>query len=530
MRTVVLCWMVLMSVPALCGIARGQNIEWERYYTEPASVYPNPSEEYEGRHLLPMPDGGYVVTGYCGLSTSAVLRLDSEGNRLWEHRVEDDKRNIYPEHGWEGELSSFLKFSFLREDGRVVFLGNLGLSHFSDHGSIYMLVIDDETGATLDTIAGLHVDSVTSIDKDAVVCRSRSGEFMVVSVWDYSAKPDTLGWLYIDGFTSRGRPGRWWSFVHAGEDREGVIYQVPVSLVQAEDDNFVLLGHQTNDTNGLPHLFLLKMDNRGNVIWQREPGKLNSVGAAVDLVNTADGGFVGAYWDHSQFHDPAAEPVATLYAIKFDRDGNTEWERELMSREYLVPKSICQTEDGGYAIAGYSSRYDSLGNYVYEAEQWLLVRLDSNGYRESLYEWGDTTLQGNRLFDVIGHPDGSVIVTGEDDWYPAKLYVAKIGREVAGATGAGTGSTAAASMQVVPNPANDRVRIEWHAGTNDRERIRAVRLYDLLGRSVLEGKDVAGMSGSVELDVSEIPAGTYRAVGESENGSAVVSKAVVLIR
>lgn len=47
---------------------------------------------------------------------------------------------------------------------------------------------------------------------------------------------------------------------------------------------------------------------------------------------------------------------------------------------------------------------------------------------------------------------------------------------------------------------------------------------------MMEGRDVAGMSGSVELDVSEIPAGPYRAVGESVNGATVVSRPVMIVR
>lgn len=49
----------------------GQEIEWERVYSE---EHPLSSAYYSGKHIEPMPDGGYVVTAVTGGASRLLWR------------------------------------------------------------------------------------------------------------------------------------------------------------------------------------------------------------------------------------------------------------------------------------------------------------------------------------------------------------------------------------------------------------------------------------------------------------------------
>lgn len=86
----------------------------------------------------------------------------------------------------------------------------------------------------------------------------------------------------------------------------------------------------------------------------------------------------------------------------------------------------------------------------------------------------------------------------------------------------------AGTLTAIPNPAVDRIRFEWRSFS--RKEAIGVRLFDALGRDVL-GRPVAfELSGSVEIDISSLPAGTYRAVVEGREGDVLAVRSVMVIR
>ncbi len=84
----------------------------------------------------------------------------------------------------------------------------------------------------------------------------------------------------------------------------------------------------------------------------------------------------------------------------------------------------------------------------------------------------------------------------------------------------------ASSVEFSPNPSRDRVRVQY-VGEGVA---MGITLYDMQGRLVY--REPVGFSGSgvVELDVSGLPVGTYRAVIEEKSGAVLVAGSVAVVR
>lgn len=83
-------------------------------------------------------------------------------------------------------------------------------------------------------------------------------------------------------------------------------------------------------------------------------------------------------------------------------------------------------------------------------------------------------------------------------------------------------------VEVSPNPARDRLRIVcFSTGIGEG---MWVRLYDMQGREVFGRSFPLDEAGRAEVDLSELPAGAYRAVVLGRDGRAVVSKSVMIVR
>lgn len=84
------------------------------------------------------------------------------------------------------------------------------------------------------------------------------------------------------------------------------------------------------------------------------------------------------------------------------------------------------------------------------------------------------------------------------------------------------------TFSVVPNPARDRLRVVLRSSMIGEG--TGVRFYDLLGRDMLGNVVPLGSSGVAEIDVSNLPAGAYRAVVEGKEGDVIAVRSVMVVR
>ncbi|MEO0265819.1 MAG: hypothetical protein ABIM43_04320, partial [candidate division WOR-3 bacterium] len=133
---------------------------------------------------------------------------------------------------------------------------------------------------------------------------------------------------------------------------------------------------------GYSDVYLLKIDESGNKVWERTYGGSN-YDYAYSICPASGGGYVvaGYTWSYGAGGD--------VYLIKIDESGNKVWERTYGGSNYDEANSICPASGGGYVVAGYTESYGAGGD-VY------LIKIDENGYappiegKVNLSNHGDT--------------------------------------------------------------------------------------------------------------------------------------------
>jgi hypothetical protein len=153
-----------------------------------------------------------------------------------------------------------------------------------------------------------------------------------------------------------------------------------------------------------------------NKLWDKTFG-----GPGIDHLfsgqRTSDGGFIfggasnsGAGGDKT---DPFKGGNSDFWIVKMDSLGNKQWDKAYGSADEDLLRSICQTTDGGYLLAGTNYGVGISGDKTQAGkgyDDYWIVKIDSNGNKL----W-DKTFGGNdsdMLYAVKQTPDGGFLLAG----------------------------------------------------------------------------------------------------------------------
>lgn len=133
--------------------------------------------------------------------------------------------------------------------------------------------------------------------------------------------------------------------------------EIGKSVVQLSDSSYVMAGYTSSTGVGGYDVFLVKADKNGSLLWQKTIGG-SDWDFAYSMDTTSDGGFIIAGTTYSFGHGNADG-----YIIKTDGNGNVIWTKTYGGNKDDEFKSVIQTADGNYALAGYTKSYnDTLGD------------------------------------------------------------------------------------------------------------------------------------------------------------------------
>jgi len=134
--------------------------------------------------------------------------------------------------------------------------------------------------------------------------------------------------------------------------------EVGKSVVQLADSSFVILGYTSSFGFGGYDVFLVKADKNGQFIWQNTIGG-NDWDFGNSLVKTSDGGFIIA----GSTYNSLGYGNSDGYIVKTNSDGIVVWSKIFGGENDDEFKSIIQTKDGNFALAGNTKSYaDPLGD------------------------------------------------------------------------------------------------------------------------------------------------------------------------
>ena len=140
------------------------------------------------------------------------------------------------------------------------------------------------------------------------------------------------------------------------------------SIQQTSDGGYIVTGRTDSLDSGNYDLWVVKLNSDGTIAWQKAyGGPIDECAYSVE--QTSDGGYIVVGTTGSFFE----EPYQDVSVLKLDSNGNFIWQKKYGGADVDVGRSIQQTSDGRYIVAGFTQSYGA-GN----SDMWIL-RLDSNG-------------------------------------------------------------------------------------------------------------------------------------------------------
>jgi parallel beta-helix repeat protein len=268
-------------------------------------------------------------------------------------------------------------------DGGFIIVGS-STSFGDGNYDIWLIKTDYEGNVLWDNNFGYEGN-----DYGYYVQQTEDGGFIIVGSKDsFEATSDV--WL----IKTDSNGAEEWNSVFGGDNDD-----IGYSVRQTNDTGYIITGTTGSFANGYYDVWLIKTDNEGNEEWNNSLGG-NNTDRGNSVIQTNDNGFVvtgytnygNGNWDARLF--------------KTDSEGNEEWNKTFNLNDIESGKSVQQTIEGGYIIAG--NTYSGLGNY----DVWV-IKTDNEGNEEWNHTFGgDNHDEGEYIQQTV---DGGFIITGGTD-------------------------------------------------------------------------------------------------------------------
>lgn len=270
------------------------------------------------------------------------------------------------------------------------------------------------------------------------------------------------------------------------------------SVVQTNDNGYVIAGWTTSYGIGSGDIYLIKTDSDGNQLWYRTYGYQNWEEASC-VIQTSDGGFAiigrtdsggNGWWD--------------VYLVKTDSSGTMQWWQTYGGDDWDGGHSVEETDDGGFLLGCYTFSFGA-GDCDY-----YLIRTDSLGNEVWHKTLGDSSSDWG--YSAIYASDGNIYFMGDSWSYghgSVDIYLVKLQGDMTDAYDyAITNPKSFQLLQNFPNPFNAATQIPFNLpGKSDV----LIEIYNVLGQKVatlFEGRAEAGYR-TITWDADSNPSGVY---------------------
>jgi len=152
-----------------------------------------------------------------------------------------------------------------------------------------------------------------------------------------------------------------WAKTYGGVNRE-----IAYAIQQTSDDGFIIAGETYSFGVVNADVWVLKIDANGNIQWQKTFGGIG-FDVARSVQQTLDGGFIVA-GETSSFGSNTE-----VWVLKLNANGAIQWQYRYGGSGDDVAHSIARASDGGYIVAGETTSFEADG-----VDVWVL-KLDANG-------------------------------------------------------------------------------------------------------------------------------------------------------
>ena len=312
--------------------------------------------------------------------------------------------------------------------------------------------------------------------------------------------------IWILKLTSTGTIDWQKTFGGSGEDHA-------TAIQQTSDGGYIFSGYTNSsdgdvtNAHGNDDYWVVKLDNLGNLIWQKALGGSDKDangdhGYSGAIQQTKDGGYILSGWTLSNDGDVTGNHGNfDAWIVKLSSTGNIQWQKALGGTNDDEANYVAQTHDGGYIVGCLSNSVNGQVSGNHGGYDFWVVKLDSAGAIKWEQSYGGPA--DDMLFGMTETADTNIVMVGytkstsgqvsgynggPQDFWVVKLLVPKP---------TAINDPRNTTITIAPNPAYDDIVI---AGI---ESAVTVTIYNNMGQAVR----TLNASGAVSL--SGLPAGQY---------------------
>lgn len=453
----------------------------QSYFQE---VYRSSPYNQEGQDVLPTSDGGYLIAGY---TTNSIL---------YDHDVLVIKTNALGKEQWRktigGSKPDFPYHMLATTDGNFFIVG---YSQSYGGGDYDILLIKINSAGTI-----LWQKTYGSWGNDIGhdIIKTNDGNYLIVGSSnsdDYDDQNANLIKITPAGSIL------WSKFYGGSADDFGN------SVKQTSDGGYILLG-QTFSYGSRGDAYLVKVNSSGDTAWtKRYGGAYNDDG--VYITNSGDGGYVFVMRDSSN-----AGKDVDISVVKVNAGGAIQWKKVYGGDKKDTPKMIQRTSDGGFIIAGHSRSFGWIN-----PDMWILK---CNNAGDTLWTRHYGGYNHEHCYVVREQSDGSYIAVGKTDSYGPDFDAIFLKLSSKGTMIVGMEPLVQDEKNIIvyPNPASDKIRIDFNGLAAEKIYLRSVNGAEIISEIV--------DAQTAEFDLSDKPDGIYfvSVVGREE----CVTRKVVVCR
>jgi len=288
-------------------------------------------------------DSGYIIVGRTASFGSGwmdvyVIKTDINGDILWTKTF-----------GWAlGDWGMAIQQT---GDGGYIIAGSTYSHSGAEHDDVYLIKTNSSGESVwMKTFGGQYIQRGYFVEQTLDAGYIIAGWTEPIGGADvYLIKTDHSGnaqWIKTYGGT--------------GGDRG-------YSVTQTSDSGYILAGETSSFGAGSWDVYLIKTDDNGDTLWTKTCGG-SEWDCGESVQETSDCGYVIVGYTYS-----FGAGLSDIYIIKTNMFGDTLWTRAYGGVGWDIGKSIQETADGGYVIAGYTTSFGAGSWDVY------LIKTDDNG-------------------------------------------------------------------------------------------------------------------------------------------------------
>ncbi len=438
-------------------------------------------------------DGGYILAGNTysndgditsnhGQSDILVIKLDAAGGIIWKKTYGGSGDDFAGDIQQTADGGYIICGDTNSTDGDITQndgLTKIWLIKLSATGSIEW---QTTFGPNLHLISGSR-RFVQTTDGNFVIAASS----YYVDVFGGGYSPTDI---YIAKLSQNG--GLIWEKYYGGTGEE-----YPASIYETSDSGFIVGSVSNSDdvdghhgANFSKDYYILKLDNEGNLQWQKSLGGFGDESGGY-VKQTIDGGYITSgftYYSAANQGDVTGNHGGyDTWVVKLNSSGNIEWQKCIGTAldEYLT-REIYQYPDGSYLVAGTRGTFTTTNGVYFDNDTTadiVITKIDATGtvlweklIGGSLGDFSeDSQITSDGGSIIVGHTFSNNI-DGNSNHGGSDIWVVKLSESLSNNTFSQNNS-----LITYPNPTTNQLNIK----VADNTIIDKIIITDLSGKAIL---------------------------------------------